>query len=201
MLGEQFRLFDDSVYAGDSNLYYHYARGSGGEDGPAEWSPRAEPLHMGTPAAAMDRELQTDSGPGTVHAFRIRGEMGNTREDPVHDSVANAVAGKNDHYNRSALEQLNGFAPDGQFGGVAGRMQIAGMRTRLWGRGQYYKNATEDAGSISAVVQHPPTDVEHMGSVGFTPPPSRRWQGGSQDALPGMKDDLDVIFDEGFDGL
>lgn len=120
--------------------------------------PTGTPIHLGTAQAAADRAEYmardwTQTEPGRTYPIRVVGPMRNTPDTAVGDAVANYLSsGPHMLGTWMTPEQERDFHAAITADGVA--PQFLADFASVMGRegGLYYRNHTEDAGSISVVV-------------------------------------------------
>lgn len=158
MLGEQFSLFDPGP-ARDTTDYYHYSRRDRHvsplfrDPGQDTWKPDAPATHAGTRRAALERGnviARGDRGgvvqptTGSLHVVRPKsGAMLNTPETRVSDTLANKATS-------DGQGQPGVIEPPSPGDEMFSQHDV----TDAWldGKGAFYRNAVEDAGSTSLVA-------------------------------------------------
>ena len=179
----QFRqqeLFNDSSYARDDTVYYHFSP-KGLKKGVEK------PLHIGTGKAAVERSDLTGNRDermrnigGKVYAGRIRGEMFNDPDMPVTDELANLAHTDPTHIRQeSKTDASQGYK---KHYGITGRVPAPAGKAEEWAKknianlqaggtpqGVYYENMAEDIGSTSAVLPSA-RDFEIMETVKYSGP-------------------------------
>lgn len=182
----------------DAERYYHFD--STAEFGARDpWRPAASPMHFGTAQAAMDRGHQVrdtygsgfgDPVQGAIHVGRLkpRRPLMNTRDMPMSDDMANVLSDRSadaDYWVAAGQEvaMAKGISQEE----AEDEIENEGFRFRHDERGGYYRNAMEDKGSISMVLNRPDRDLQHLGTVGYEPEYRNEVRGMAADPITGKQ--------------